>query len=92
MSGKSNQRHVPRSKRKKAGPGPAPAATPAPAIAARNEPPAPPRAAGSVAARPLARPAAKPVSYHYVVTELKRIGILGGIMLALLVVLSLVLS
>ena len=93
MSGKSQQRHVPRSKRKKSQPGSPSAAAPPLAAVHSEAPAAPPRAAAPAVKRTAAaKTPSGTVAYPYVTNELKRIGMLGGIMLVILVVLALVLS
>ena len=56
------------------------------------EPVTPSQAAASSASVPTSMPAPTAVRYLFIVTELRRIGILAGIALVILVVLSLVLS
>jgi hypothetical protein len=51
-----------------------------------------PKVAASLVNTPTQVPVLTPVRYSYVLIELRRTGILAGIMLAILVVLSLVLS
>ncbi len=90
MSGKlrHRRRKLPRGKRKKG----APIFSAMPAqqreVAQPDKPAAPPKAATPSAGVP----ALASVRYPYVVTELRRIGILAGIIVVILVVLSLVLS
>ncbi len=86
MSGKSGQRRAGRSRRNKPHQGSSPAAVTPAAVS----PAAPPRAAAPAAAKHLPKSPAT-TYYPYVTTELKRIGILGGVMLAVLVVLALLL-
>ncbi len=53
---------------------------------------APPKVAAPSAGAPTPTPVLTTVGYPYILTELRRIGILAGIMLVILVVLALVLS
>ena len=57
-----------------------------------NEPVIPPRVVAPSASEPNPRPVPTAFRYPYILTELRRIGILAGIMLVILVVLVLVLS
>ena len=57
-----------------------------------DKPVAPPRAVAPSATAPTPLPVLTTVRYPYILTELRRIGILAGIILAILVVLALVLS
>ena len=57
-----------------------------------DKPVAPPKVAAPSASAPTPMPVLTPVRYPYILTELRRIGILAGIMLVILVVLVLVLS
>ncbi len=56
------------------------------------EPVAPPKVAAPSASAPTPMPVLTAVRHPYILTELRRIGILAGVMLAILVVLVLVLS
>ncbi len=56
------------------------------------KPVVPPRVAAPSASTPTPMPALTTVRYPYILTELRRIDILAGIMLVILVVLALVLS
>ena len=56
------------------------------------KPVAPPKVAAPSASTPTPMPVLTAVRYPYILTELRRIGILAGIMLVILVVLALVLS
>jgi len=57
-----------------------------------DKPVAPPKVAVPAVSEPTPMPVPAPVRYPYVLTELRRIGILAGIILVILVVLALVLS
>ena len=57
-----------------------------------HKPVAPPKVAAPSASAPAQMPTLTAVRYPYILTELRRIGILAGIVLAILVVLALVLS
>jgi len=57
-----------------------------------DKPVAPPRVVTPSASAPTPMPVLTTVRYPYILTELRRIGILAGMMLAILVVLALVLS
>jgi len=85
MPGKSRQarRRLSRGKKRKARQVPSAITAQQQAVTQTEEPSAP--------ARVYAPPATVPTRYPYIVTELRTIGILAGIMLAILVVLALVL-
>jgi len=95
MSGKSRRghgRHLPRSKRRKGGKDlSAPVSQPS-AVAPRYEPA--PRAALLVpsAKTPTSRATVTAAQHPNIAAELRRIGILGGIILGILVVLALIFS
>ncbi len=55
-----------------------------------DKPVAPPKVVAPAVSAPTPMPVLTPVRYPYVLTELRRIGILAGIMLVILVVLALV--
>jgi len=57
-----------------------------------DKPVVPPRVAAPSASTPTPMPVLTPVRYPYILTELRRTGILAGIILVILVVLALVLS
>ena len=57
-----------------------------------DKPVAPPKVVAPSASAPTPTPVLTAVGYPYILTELRRIGILAGIMLVILVVLALVLS
>ena len=57
-----------------------------------DKPVAPPRVAVPAVSTPTPMPVLTPVRYPYILKELRRTGILAGIMLVILVVLALVLS
>ena len=57
-----------------------------------DKPVAPPKVAVPSVSTPTPMPVLTPVRYPYVLTELRKIGILAGIMLVILVVLALVFS
>ncbi len=56
------------------------------------KPDIPSKVVAPTARAPTPMPVLTPVRYPYILTELRRVGILAGIMLAILVVLALVLS
>ena len=95
MSGKSRGgrgRHVPRSKRKKGGKGfSAPLEQPS-AVAQRHEPVPRPDMLVPSAKAPTPRAKVTVAQHPNIAAELRRIGILAGIMLVILVVLALVFS
>ncbi len=62
------------------------------AVAETRKPAAPPRVAAPSASAPTPMPGLTAVRHPYILTELRRIGILAGIMLVILVVLVLVLA
>ena len=57
-----------------------------------NKPATPPRAVTPRASAPTPTPVLTTIRYPYIFTELRRIGVLAGILLVILVVLALVLS
>ncbi len=57
-----------------------------------HKPVAPPKVVAPSASAPVPMPVLTAVRYPYILTELRRIGILAGVMLVILVVLVLVLS
>ena len=57
-----------------------------------DKPVTPPKVVAPSVSAPTPMPVLTPVRYPYILTELRRTGILAGIMLAILVVLALVLS
>ena len=92
MAGKSRRRHQPRTKKRKGSPG-------SPAIAVQQrESPQPresvgqPKETAPVAEEPSPIATLTAARYPYLGAELRRIGILAGIMLVILVVLVLILS
>jgi len=95
MSGKSQRgrgRHVPRSKRRKGGKGfSAPVAQPS-AVAQRHEPAPQPDMLVPSAKAPTPRATVAVAQHHNIAAELRRIGILAGTMLVILVVSALVFS
>ena len=93
MPGKSQRKHVSQSKkRKKRGGSSAIAANKQPLVSQAYEPVSQPVVSAPLTSEPI--PKAEPIVSHYpyIVTELRSIGILAGIMLAILVVLALVLA
>jgi len=62
------------------------------AVTETHKPVAPPKVAAPSASAPTPMPVLTAVRHPYILTELRRIGILAGVMLAILVVLVLVLS
>ena len=88
MAGKSQRRHLSRSKKRKVTQG-FPITTAQRQATAQGYEPVSPALAPSVRA-PAPRSTLPPVQHPYIATELRRIAILAGIMLAVLVVLYLV--
>jgi hypothetical protein len=92
MPGKSRRRHVSRSKKGKGRLGSSAISVQPQAVAQTYEP-----VVSSGVAAPSARastptPTLTPIRYPYIVTELRTIGIVAGIMLVILVVLALIFS
>ena len=93
MPGKSRRGRGKRlSKKKKGRLASATMAAQRPAATQTYEPVAPSKGAAPAASVPTSRPTPAVVRYPFIATELRRIGILAGIMLIILVVLVLVLS
>jgi len=95
MPSKSRYRrgkHPPRSKRKKGKQRFSAAVIQQQAVTETPKPVAPPKVVAPSASAPTPMPVLTAVRYPYILTELRRIGILAGIMLVILVVLALVLS
>ena len=95
MPGKSWQgrrRHSARGKKRKVRRSPVAVVVQQQAVAPIQEVATPSKVSAPAAARPTPRITVAAVQQPFVVNELRRIGILTGIMLAILVVLSLVLS
>ncbi|MBA7569408.1 hypothetical protein ES708_11147 [subsurface metagenome] len=93
MSGKSQRSHRKLSKKEKGKRRLASLAkvSQQPMAAQEYEPAAPARVATPSANRPTSMPAPTAVQYPFVASEIRRISILAGIMLAILIILSLVL-
>jgi len=94
MPGKSRHgrgKHPPLSKRKRGRQRFSVAVTQQQAVAETHKPVAPAKVAAPSASVPTPMPILTPVQYPYILAELRRIGILAGIILAILVVLALVL-
>ena len=94
MTGKSRHgkgNHPSRSKRRKGKQHFSAAVIQQQATTETHEPVALPRATAPAASVPAQMPKPTPVQYPYILAELRRIGILAGIILAILVVLALVL-
>ena len=91
MSGKSRRRHPSQGKKKKRQRGFSAVAAQRQAVAQTYEPVSQPKASFPSASIPTPVVAPSAAQHPYIVTELRRIGILAGIMLAILVVLALVL-
>jgi len=92
MPGKSRhgrKKHFPQGKKKKGRQSSPGVVAPQQAEVQVDKPAAPAQVAASSASTPVPAPTAVP--YPYVLAELRRIGILAGILLAILVVLALVL-
>lgn len=67
-------------------------ARPQPAVAQTSQPVTPPRLSIPSVSAPTPKAAPTTAQYQYITAELRRIGILAGIVLAILIVLALVLS
>lgn len=95
MPGKSQHgkgKHLSRSKRRKGSQHFPAAIIQQQAVTETHKPVAPPKVTAPLASAPAQMPALTAVRYPYILTELRRIGILAGIVLTILVVLALVLS
>lgn len=92
MPGKSSQRHLSRRQRKKEKHGSPVIASPRQEVFQKDKPVAHPRAVAPAVAAPAPKVTPPVVRYPYIAAELRRIGVLGGIILAILVVLALVFS
>ena len=95
MPGKSRHgrgKHPSRSKRKKGKQRFSAAVIQQQAVAETPKPVAPPRVAAPSASAPTPMPVLTAVRHPYILAELRRISILAGVILAILVVLVLVLS
>ena len=93
MPGKSRRGRGKRLSKKKKGRLASPTvAAQQPAATQTYEPVVPSKVAAPAASVPTSRPTPAAVRYPFIATELRRIGILAGIMLVVLVVLALVLS
>jgi len=95
MAGKSRhdrRKHSFQSKKKKGRRSPSGAIAQRQADIQTDKPVAPPTMAAPSASAPTPMPVLTAVRHPYILTELRRIGILAGIILAILVVLVLVLS
>jgi len=95
MPGKSRQgrrRHSPRSKKGKGKRSPSAIVAQRQAVAQSREPVSHPEVSAPSVSVPTTMATLTTARYPYIVIELRRIGILAGIMLAILVVLALVLA
>jgi len=94
MPGKSRhaRRRLSRSKKRKGGQVSSAVAAQQPAVTQADKPAASPKVSAPSASVPSPLATLTAVRYPYIVTELRRIGILAGIMLVILIVLALVLS
>jgi hypothetical protein len=91
MPGKSQRKHVSQSKKRKKRAGSSPiAANKQPPVSQSYEPVSQPVTPAPSASVPTPKATQAAVSYPYIVTELRNIGILAGIIMAILVVLALV--
>ncbi len=86
------RRKLSRSKRRKGWQGFPPVAAQQQAVAQTREAVVPPGVSAPVASVPTPMATQTPARYPYIVAELRRIGILAGIMVAVIVVLALVLA
>ena len=95
MSGKSRHgrgKHSFQSKKGKGKRSPSTVVAQRQAVAQTYEPAAPPKVTTSPVSVPTSKPTLAAIRYPYIVTELRNIGILAGIILVILVVLALVLA
>ena len=92
MPGKSHRGHSSHKKKKKGRQGSAAIAAQRQAVAQTYKPVPQPKVSAPSISAPTPMAAQTATRYPYVVSELRRIGILAGIMLVILVVLALVLS
>ncbi len=90
MPGKSQRKHVSQSKKRKKRAGSSAIAAKQPPVSQAYEPVSQPVVSSPSASVPTPKATQAAVSYPYIVTELRSIGILAGIILAILVVLALV--
>ena len=93
MSGKSRRsrgKHSFQSRKKKGRLASSTITAQQPAITKAHEPVAPSKVAAPAASMPTSKPAPTVVRYPFIATELRRIGILAGIVLVILVVIALV--
>ena len=90
MPGKSRRRHPSRGKKKERQQGSSVMAAQRQVVAQTYKPASQPKAPSTSIPTPMTTQSA--AQYPYIAAELRRIGILAGIMLAILVVLALVLS
>lgn len=95
MPGKSRYgkgKHSARSKRKRSGHGSLASAAQQPPVSQTYEPVPKPEVPAPLPSTPTPSVTVSTIRYPYIITELRRIGILAGITLVILVVLALVLS
>ncbi len=95
MPGKSRHgkgKHPVRTKRRRSGHGSLTSAAQQPPVSQTYEPVPKPEVSAASPGTPTPSAAVSTVRYPYIITELRRIGILAGITLVILVVLALVLS
>ena len=95
MPGKSQHgkgKHPVRSKRKRSGRGSSAIAAQQPPVSQTYGPVPQPEVSAPSSSTPIPPATVSPVRYPYIITEIRRIGILAGITLVILVVLVLVLS
>jgi len=92
MPGKSRQTHQSQSKKRKRKRGSSAIAAQQPPVSETHEPVSQPVVSAPLASVVTPKATQTAARYPYIVTELRSIGILAGIMLAILVVLALVLS
>jgi len=92
MPGKSRRGHLPRSKRGKGRRSRLVTVAQQQAVAQSYKPVPRPEVSAPSVSVPAPMPTQTAVHYPYIVTELRTIGILAGVMLAILVILALVLA
>ncbi len=95
MPGKSRQgkgKHPVRSKKRRSGHGSRASVAQQPPVSQTYEPVPKPEVSAPLPSTPTPSAAVSAIRYPYIIIELRRIGILAGIMLVVLVVLALVLS
>lgn len=91
-SRRGKEKHPVRSKKRRSGHGSRASAAQQPSVSQTYEPVSQPEVSAPLPSTPAPSAAVRAIRYPYIITELRRIGILSGITLVILVVLALVLS